>query len=527
MGKKEKFTGHMPPKQEQKNKNIAAVIDIGSNAIRLKIAQKTKGKVHVLEELRYPLSLGADTFSVGRIELETIHKLCQVLTGFLTVIAQYQVETVRAIATTALREAANKDHVVDIILTRTGLNVEILNGVDEKSYIYRAISKRIEESESKLDDCLLAYIGIGNLGVSYYKNGRFPFMHSLRLGSLRLSELFEDVLDYSDNFFDVVDEYQYSVIDDLRILMPDYKPGAFIACGSEVMFIASICGATQQDDFMYIPRDSFLTQFDIIKAKTYAQLMEDYNITESKAEILFPFMSMCKTLLSLTSAEEIIMPLIYLRDSVLYEELFAKDMEKERERFDENIITGAISMAERYGADMRHARRVSQFALKIFSRLRKDFGFTKRDGLLLQAAAIMHDIGKYINIKHHDDHAYTIIRGSDISGLNPEETEFVACLTKFNGKMPAPDDPHYQSLPYERRVMATKLASIMGIAETLDRSHAQKFDDIEVKLEEDQLIIMITTYKDILLEEWAFKKKAGSFEEIFGIKAVLRRKRVF
>lgn len=514
-----------PKTKTPKNKETAAVIYIGSNSLRLKIAQSMEGQINVLEELRYPLSLGEDTFSLGIIKSGTVNKLCEVLANFVAVARGYDISSVRTIATTALREAQNKDYVVDIIKTRTGLSVSVLNDADEKSYIYNEVTKLLPDYGEEVNNCLMAYIGVGNLGVAYYENGRLPFMHNLRLGALRLSELFENVLDYGENYFEVVDEYQYSVIEDLTILMPDKKPRHFVACGADITFVASISGAEERGQFKYIPKKSFLTRFEKIKGRTNEQLMEEYGITESRAELLFPFMSMCKTLLGLTDSEGVLVPQVYLRDAVLYEELFGEDAAASRESFNENIIAGASALATRYGVDLSHAELIAGFSIKIFDRLKKQNGFSKKDALLLNAAAIMHDSGKFINIINHDDHSYSIIAGSDISGLNTEETELIALICKFNGKIPQESFPEYGRLSAKKRVLISKLSAILGIAETLDMSHTQKFRDIDVTLAENVLTITAASHKDTLLEEWAFKSKAAAFELVFGLKAVFRRKR--
>jgi exopolyphosphatase/guanosine-5'-triphosphate,3'-diphosphate pyrophosphatase len=411
-------------------------------------------------------------------------------------------------------------------MTETGLSVDILNDEDEKIYIYKEVNKLFGLTGEKIESGIMAFIGIGNLGVSYYQNGTFPFMHSVRLGSLRLSELFGRVLEYSENHYQIIDEYQSGVIDDVKILMPREKAKSFILCGSEVTFLADICEGVRHGSCMYITKDKFLSLFEIIKGKTYDQLMDDYSITEKRAELLFPFMSMCKTLLSQTDADKIITPLVYVRDAVMYELLFANKAREYDEKFDENIVIGALSMADRYQVDMAHAEVITNFSLAIFDKLKTRAGFSKRDRLMLRAAAIMHDIGKFINLKEHDDHAYSIITGSDISGLNPDDKELIACVNKFNGKMPDNSSVEYQRLPTKKRILVSKLSCILGLAETLDRSHTQKFKDISVTLKEHVLTISVATHQDILLEEWAFNRRVDTFEQVFGIKAVLRRKKV-
>jgi exopolyphosphatase/guanosine-5'-triphosphate,3'-diphosphate pyrophosphatase len=150
-----------------------------------------------------------------------------------------------------------------------------------------------------------------------------------------------------------------------------------------------------------------------------------------------------------------------------------------------------------------------------------------REKLLLQTAAILHDIGKFMNLSHHYRHSYEMITGAEITGLNQLETEIVANLAMYHShRQPGPLDANYTRLDLYNRVLVSKLTAILRLADALDRSHTQKFDEIDVKITDAELLITISTDENIGLEQWSFKYKGAFFEEVFGIKAVIRQKKV-
>jgi exopolyphosphatase/guanosine-5'-triphosphate,3'-diphosphate pyrophosphatase len=159
--------------------------------------------------------------------------------------------------------------------------------------------------------------------------------------------------------------------------------------------------------------------------------------------------------------------------------------------------------------------------------MKKWHGLGPREKLLLQAAAVLHDIGKFISLSHHNLHSFDIIMGADIIGLNQLDTTIVANLARYHSHTaPSPMDACYSQLNPPNRVLVSKLAAILRLADALDRSHAQKFEEIDVKVTDDELLITVLTDKNIDLEQWSFIDKGAFFEEVFGIKAVIRQKKV-
>ena len=498
-----------------------AVIDIGSSALRLKIAESSKNNLKYIEALSYPLKLGRDTFDTGQISFEKAEKTCAILKNFLTVSAEYGVTDVRAIATTAIREATNRSYILDQIKIKTGLNVQVIDDFEEKFYIYKLMLHMLDENLKK--SAILVHIGSGNVGVAVVENGIIPYVQHIKTGSLRISEIFTHIQDYSAQYYYVVEEYLDSFTE---LIDRNLTKGAlhFIASSHEISLIADICGAKQDGIFFFIPKDIFKAKYDEVKHKTPDRMSLDYELDMEKAEILLPAMSIFNNLLELSGADQIIAPNIYLLDALIMEALYPVEFSRINREFERSAVESAKHYAGRFLVKESHINRVEKHALKIFDKMKKIHGMGSRAKLLLQTASVLHDVGKFVNGKLHELHSYHIVSGLDLVGLNKRETAIVANICLFHsGLRPGPHHLSYAALKSDDQVLVSKLAAILRLANALDRGANIKFNDIDVKITEKKLIISIQSDKNTELENWVFNEKGLLFEEVFGLKAELKK----
>jgi len=506
-----------------KKERFAAVIDIGSNELRLKIAENVKNSFKYVDSLTYPLSLGRDTFNNGKISFEKVGKACEIITNFLSCAAGYGVRNIQVIATTAVREAVNTDYILDQIMIKTGMKIRVMDDMEEKLYIFKMMMRQLA-GEMK-QSAMMVYIGSGNIGASVLEEGRMPFLQNIKVGTLRISELFETMQDYSGEFYLVLEEYLSSFTDMLEGDIPD-RIRNFIVSGNEIAMVAELTQAEKDGIFYIIPIEKFLSFYDTVKRMTADRISREFGIPFEKAEVLLPAMCIYDNLLSFTQAERIISPQVMLCDAILYEMLFPAEFGEINKEFNKNTLLSSRAHARKFGAAESHSRLVEKFAVLIFDKMKKVHGLGAREKLLLQTAAILHEVGKHINLRNHSRHSYNIVSGLDIVGLNQLETEIVATICLYHSRhTPTLNDENYAQLSVSDRVLASKLTAIFRVADSLDRSHIQKFGDLDVKLTDEGLSITVSTGKNSDLENWSFDEKSRFFEEVFGIKAALRKKK--
>lgn len=513
-------------KMEKKSPTKAAVIYLGSSALYMNIAEKQPGKTfRVLEEVEYPLNLGHDTFTGNKIKFEKVDEMCKTLINFKKLINDYQVNTQQVIATTAIREAKNRDYILDQIKVKTGFEVEVFDDSQEKKYIYRGILKEIEAKKLDIDRSLISYIGTGRLGVATYADGNINSSQNIRTGSLKLSEILGEIQEKTNKFYIVVEEYLSSFTYMLKSFLPQEKLDHFIASGKEIELISELCGAEEENGFSYISKGDFLDLYNQIKDKTPNQVKRMYSLSAEKAEILLPSMAIYKAIFDLSAAQKIIAPFVSILDVVIFDVLYPSSARQEEREFYQNTILSARSIGKKYNYNQAHADKVEEFVLKIFDETKTVHGLGDRARNLLQIATILHDVGKFISLKRHYYNSYDLIRSSNILGLNNRELEIVANIARYHSrKVPRQEDRSYYKLNREDRVLMSKLVSILRLGDALDRGHRNKFNNLAIKLKENKLILTIITNEPTLLEEWTFKQKSNLFEDVFGIKTKLKKK---
>jgi len=514
----------------------AAAIDIGSSEIRLHVAQATPfdkvspASVNYLDILHYPLSLGRDTFNAGKMSFDKVDKACEIIKNFLDVSRGYGVKNVQTVASTAMREAANADYILDQIKIKTGIAVNVLDDLEEKHQIYKLITHYGERYFQ--DSALVVYIGTGHVGVSLFLDGKITRTWSISVGSLRMGELFGQMQEYTRDFYKLMEEFFMGYTISLKKELPD-KIQHFIVSGREIDLISRLAmpeipplhGANPP--LFEIPRQDFEALYDKIKRKTPDRIATDFSLDTNNAEALLPAACIYQTLLGFTSAEVITAARIWPCDTVLFETLYPKRFIAIDRYFDRGTLISAENLARRHGANMPHALLVKDFALNIFEKIKKLHGLGHRDKLLLSASSLLHDVGEVVNNRDHHKMSYAIVRGSDLVGLSQTEQEMVALICRYHSAaMPDTRDAGYAALDTEKKVRVSKLAAMLRLADALDRSHAQKYTKISVKLAEHQLIISADTTSNVSLEKWAFIEKGRFFEEVFGIKAELKIKKI-
>ena len=521
-----------------KKNPIAAVIDIGSKELRLHIAQAVnseseKDSVKYLESLSYPLSLGRDTFNAGKMSFDKVDKACEVMKNFLKVAREYGVrhQVVRTVASTAMREAANVDYILDQIKIKTGLDVWVMDDLEEKRHIYKLLTHYGEEYLKK--SAVIVYIGTGSMGVTLFVDGKITRTWNIRVGSLRMGEMFGDLQEYTREFYRLMEEYLAGYTYKLR----EHLPGGirhFIVSGQETDVLTRLLMPSRDaltsvplgEPLFDVPRPDFEALYEKIKRKTTDRIALDYGLDADKAETLLPAACMYQTLLSCTDAKVITASRMLPCDAVLFEALHPKRYAAIDKRFDKGTVLSAKELALRHGANVPHSELVRDFAHLIFEKIKKVHGLGSRDKLLLTAAAFLHDIGESVNTVDHHAISYEIVRHSDIVGLTVWEQEIVALICRYHSAVPDLSEPCYRNLSPDTKVRVSKLAAMLRLADALDRSHTQKYRHLDVKFADDELTITINTDANIPLEQWSFGEKGRFFAEVFGIKARLRVRKV-
>ena len=260
----------------------------------------------------------------------------------------------------------------------------------------------------------------------------------------------------------------------------------------------------------------FLAYADRLCAMSLDQIEERFGVNAGYASLLMPAAVIFSRVVEMTGAEMIWIPGIRMCDGIAAE--YAQNIKKLNfvHNFDEDILTTTRNMAKRYRCGGSHSQCVENTALQLFDVMKKNHGLSGRDRLLLRIAAIIHGCGKFISTRNVSASAYNIVMATEILGLSHEERKLVAEVVRS----------HEQEFDYvEEDTRAAKLTALLRLANALDSSHKQKTAECKMTVKNGELVIACSYDGDISVELLAVGLCQDFFEEIFGIKPVLKKKR--
>lgn len=505
---------------KKKGGKIAAVIDIGSNMLKMSISQLNKGQITNLDRLEYPLHLGHEVFNNGTISFESLRELSRILHGYSDIMAEYGIDQYKVVATTALREAQNKVYVTDQLKIQNDMTVEILEDDQEKTLIYSEILDSLKDMErgKAATNTLITYIGTGSIGLAVFDGTSVVFSQNISMGSLKLHDMLGNLQDEVENFYTVVEEYLDAIINHIAIPLAHKTIDGLILTGNEVDLIAKICKVKSTEGRYIIKTEQIQSLFREIRVLTPEKISVKYSLTEESAEVLYSSVVIYAQLLRLAQCDYVLSPKIELWDALMRQMLLPKSKAEYDEHVRENAISCAKVLAIRYNCNENHYEAIRAYACKIFDKMKSIHGLDRRKQLILELASILHDCGYYINSKQHLLSTFSMIKHMDIYGMTDEEMLITAYIAKYNEyDTPNYDDIEFIHLNEEECLIVSKLVAIFRLANALDKSQKQKFDDMKVKLEGNKLLITGESDKNLHLEKWAFEQSAPFFKEVFGI----------
>ena len=500
-------------------KTVAA-IDIGTNAVRMVIAEvDAEGNITLLEQLHRAVRLGQDTFRTGRLTGQTMRAAVSIMRDYAKLLHLYDVTRVRAVATSAVREAINADTLIDRINMVTGIVVDIIGTPEESrltvSAVRNAAGKTLDETEG---NTLIVDVGGGNTLLTLFGQGAIISSQAVRLGAIRIQETLGTNDDTPKRRADLFLQQATRETSFLAGLGNLDDTRMFIGIGSDVRFAASQVGEpTLSDDLVSIDREAFDKFVAQCIRHTPETLAKKYGISFAQAETLIPALITYQILLHKTQATQLIVSQVSMRDGLLLE-LAREVTGREDDELQQSVIRSAMSIAQKYHADLEHANEVSELAAMLFDELMVDHGLGNRMRLLLKIAGILHEIGGFISDRSHHKHGYYLVNNSDVFGLTREELRIVAHVVRYHRRgVPKQSHPDYIVLPRATRVTINKLAAILRVADAVLRSRTHAAKDFRFQRHGDELLVLIQGASSMVFEQRALAEKGNLFEDIFGM----------
>ena len=513
-----------------------AALDLGSNALRLRIVEahaSGAGREQLLLlpdqaspsfrevlSLRSPVRLGSEVFVTGKLASTSIGQACTALREFREAMDQAKVDAYRATATSAVREASNGQTLVERARREAGIELEVIEGVEEARLIQLAVVRRLGLADKR---ALLVDVGGGSTELTLLDKGESAWAISLPIGTVRLLETYLRGTKTVERgrqklLFEGVDRALAEAVPQLRKLPFDIVVGT----GGSVDTLVEICplkgGHAGYPHAVEVPAMKSL--LGKLFSMTTEQRRDAYGLRPDRADTIVPAGTIFLRVAEAFKSSAIVAPGVGLKEGIL-EELVDKYFDRwDKESETRTVIEACIRLGHRYGFDRAHGELVASFAAKLFDDMKSLHGFGERERLLLRAAAVLHDIGDYVRYDGHHKHSYYLIEHSDIMGLTPDERAIVANVARYHRKSPPdPSHPNFRDLDKEVRSKVRGLAAILRIADALDREHLGKVKSLHTEIEPSKrrLSLVVTGEEDRELEEWTVRAKSELLRDVYDL----------
>jgi len=497
-----------------------AVVDIGAAAIRLVVAEKPAGEpLRIIEDVERGVLLGKDTFTHGRLGVTTVEATLKALEGFRQIMDTYGVGRYRAVATSAVREAQNRDTFLDRVRLRTGLDVEVIDGSEENRLTYLAVREALRDGGPLREGAaLLIEVGGGSADISFLRNGEPTHSGTYALGAIRMRQNLANWSGSREQQARLLRRHIHNVVEDIRSEMPLAEATHMIALGGDARLAAAQLGDGEAADAgtRVVERQPFLDFCEALALEEVEALVDRFHLTQADAETLVPALLAYREVLLETAAPRVTVPDASLRAGLLLDLAGGRE-DGGLETLRAQVMASAAALGEKYRYDAAHARQVARLALLLFDELGPEHGLGQRDRMLLEVAALLHDVGLFVGLQGHHKHSQYVLSVSQIFGLSRDDMNVVANVARYHRRA-VPQRSHlaWSSLPREARVRVNKLAAVLRVANALDADHLQKVEELRIADDGDSLVLEVKGAGELTMERLAALHRADLLGEVFG-----------
>lgn len=507
-----------------------AVIDIGATNARMAIAEidGQSNQVRLLETLSQPVSLGKDTFGLQRIRRTSIEQCVKVLASYRKLMKEYGItrpEQMRIVATSAVREATNRLAFIDRIFIATGLVVEPLDEAEVNRVTYMGIQPLIQSSPALVaSKTVVVEVGSGSTEILVVRGGNVLLSNTYRLGSLRMLEQLDKFNTPQGKQRGILETQIQRFVNIIRDHIDSDTRLEMVAIGGDIRFAAAnILSEEEIKGLARLPRESLSAFSSKLSKMNEDEIVQQFGLTFQDAETIGPAVLSYLLLAKRLGCETLHVAPTNLRDGLLNDLAMHATWTAE---FRNQIIRSAVNLGRKFSFDEKHARHIAMLARKLFADLQAEHQLDQRMELILYLAALLFEIGQYVNIRSNHKHAMYLIRNSELFGLSRRDLLLVSLVARYHRRSsPQPEHEGYATLDRIDRVAVSKLAAILRIAIALDETRAQRISKIKCEKDGDRFVIHTTGVEELSLEQLTLRQTGNLFEEVFGMNVMLRTSR--
>jgi len=494
-----------------------AAIDAGSNAIRVAICAATSPvDINPLVAERVPVRLGHHTFVRGERDPETLDNAVTAFARFRKLFDQYGVQHYRAVSTSAVRNSKNRETLLHRLYHDTKIELEVIDGEEEARLVRRAVLSGFSGSarpETIVD------LGGGSLEVTHRLSQRWH-TSSMRIGTVRLMETFGLTGSINSDESKMMQRYIESLLLS-TVPLDEIDSGCLTAaCGGNAEELANLFGDRDPEIGMRALTSEQLNEaLPKILKYDVEKRMSKFGVRRDRAEVMGVAALVFSTVMSELELDRMVMPAVGIREGLLLElaEAHVGDAVPSGISRELALVASARTFAARIGHDTTHGEQVRRMSRSLFDQLAEIHGLPRSRAIVLELAALLHDIGEVVHRKGHHKHGEYLVLNGRIPGLASPEREMVAALVRA----------HRKSLPYSRKHITyaqlepanqeevRKMTAILRVADAIDTDHRQRVLELRTDTAGEKVIVHVVLEDDAGETSHLAQRKVEAFKAEF------------
>ncbi len=509
------------------DKTRLAAVDIGTNSFHLVIAEVegNSGNFKILGREKEIVRLGTGSTDMKYLADDAITRGIETLKRFKG-LADSADAPLRAIATSAVREANNQNEFIERALKEAGVKIEIASGFEEARFIYLGILQALPVFDKKI---LLIDIGGGSTEFLIGKRREVIYDNSLKLGAIRLTQRFFNSEKTESKAVKDCRKFIRGTMNPVTRQIENYSFESVIGSSGTIANIANMIRTAKNgesenrlNNFTFTKDELHEVTEKIIDAKTEKQRLKIPGLDPSRADIITAGALILEQIFKELGIKQITISDYALREGIILDIIEARLALTEHDHLSDIRYKSVKQLAENLKYEKEHSDHTTCLALSIFDQISNLHKLGSLEREYLEAATILHEAGCFVSHSQHHTHSYYLIRNSELLGFTENEKEIIANTARYHRKShPKQKHEAFAKLNPQDRLIVKKLASILRIADGLDRTHSSAIKDVKCISNNGELNIILekssTNNTSLELEIWGAESKKALFEETYGV----------
>ncbi len=493
-----------------------AAIDVGSNSIRLVVAEVLpSGGYRVLDEERENTRLAAALSKTGRLDPKAADATVNVLRNFLSITNGYSAGQIRAIGTSALRDAEDGSEFCDRVRKELKLSIDVISAAEEARLAFLSVARAFDISGREV---AVADIGGGSTEIVLASSGLIDQIYDTKLGAVRVAEECGVTGRSSEKQVAQLRDFVDHALKK-QVGKPPFVPDMLFGTGGTFTALAAMIMARQGQagQPMWGFRVTRAAIRHLVADLAQMPLERRSKVTglnPNRADIIVAGLAVVERIMRHLRVNVVQVHTRGVRDGLLLTMIQqgpATSIPAEERR------AAVEEFARNAGVDLQHARQVARLAGSLWEQLAAPLSLKPEDRELIESAALVANVGYLINFEGHHKHSYHLILNSELQGFERRQLQLLASVARYHrGSPPKRKHAEYIALPLEDQRRVSALAAILRLALALDRTHQQHVANVRTRVTARRVQITVDSHGDAEVDLWAAERKVELFQKVFG-----------